>query len=120
MIDSDEVPKQIAMKKKKAKRKERSNEEDREEEFERSPKNSRLNSSERDDREQLVEVEKGKLEVNAEGGCPWGNLQLILSLQNKNLDIPASVLLHLLLFLFIYENRNIHTLIICRYCTVEV
>lgn len=91
MIDSEEVPKQTSMKKRKVKRKQRSNEEDREEELQRSPKNSRLNYSERNDTEKLVEVEKGKLEVNAEEGSLWRNLQLILSLQNKNLDIPASV-----------------------------
>lgn len=89
MVDSEKTTKQKFLKNKLKKRKKRSAEKGQDEEP--PPKTSRLNYPEKESKEQLPELENRNLGVNFEEGYPWRNLQLILSLQNKNLDIPTSV-----------------------------
>lgn len=101
MADSESKFKEKRTKKNK-KRKERIIEE-----TERRPKTHRISFSEQRSEPRIVEEEEAEmsgqreLEQNLEEGCPWRNLQLILSLQNKNLDIQKSVPFYIFYFFFL-------------------
>ncbi|XP_015893451.3 uncharacterized protein LOC107427580 [Ziziphus jujuba] len=94
MADSGAKVKEKRTKKTNKKRKQKINEE-----TERSSKTQRISFSEEGSEPQEMEEEEqaqksGQRELNQnldEEGCPWRNLQLILSLQDKDLDLQKKV-----------------------------
>ncbi|XP_040369829.1 uncharacterized protein LOC112186617 isoform X2 [Rosa chinensis] len=85
MADSGANPKQRQPKKNKKKRKQSGPQES-----ERPPKTNRTNSSENENEPQDQNFEVGKAEKPNQGG-PWRNLELILSIQNRELDLHKKV-----------------------------
>ncbi|KAM5549952.1 hypothetical protein ABKV19_001070 [Rosa sericea] len=86
MADSGaDNPKQRQPKKSKKKRKQSGPEES-----ERPPKTNRTNSPENENEPQDQNFEVGKAEKPNQGG-PWRNLELILSIQNRELDLHKKV-----------------------------
>ncbi|KAM5549964.1 hypothetical protein ABKV19_001077 [Rosa sericea] len=85
MADSGANPKQRQPKKNKKKRKQSGPEES-----ERPPKTNRTNSSENENEPQDQNFEVGRAEKPNQGG-PWRNLELILSIQNRELDLHKKV-----------------------------
>ncbi|XP_071935336.1 uncharacterized protein [Coffea arabica] len=62
-----------------------------EEEHQGPSKSSRVDSSQGTYEKQKTEAEDGKLLFNLEEVSPWRNLQLILLLQNKHIDLPTKL-----------------------------
>ncbi|CDO96953.1 unnamed protein product [Coffea canephora] len=65
--------------------------EEEEEEHQGPSKSSRVDSSQGTYEKQKTEAEDGKLLFNLEEVSPWRNLQLILLLQNKRIDLPTKL-----------------------------
>ncbi|XP_071930649.1 uncharacterized protein [Coffea arabica] len=79
------------MKNKKRKHMHAHQKEEEEEEHQGPSKSSRVDSSQGTYEKQKTEAEDGKLLFNLEEVSPWRNLQLILLLQNKHIDLPTKL-----------------------------
>ena len=81
--------------------------EEEEEEHQGPSKSSRVDSSQGTYEKQKTEAEDGKLLFNLEEVSPWRNLQLILLLQNKHIDLPTSVFFSLSVSFLLISRRTV-------------